>query len=186
MNPSTEEILHSFENLPTDKVIVLPNNKNIIMAAQQATELTVKNAAVVPSVSIPQGICAIFALEREGSFENTVEAMQSSLNDIQSAELTIATRSVEIDGVQVHQGQVICLLDGHLASAGDNMEEVLQDTLNKANAEQSELITLYYGADLTPMQANQVADNLRQRWPQQEVEVIEGGQNHYHLIVSIE
>jgi DAK2 domain fusion protein YloV len=186
MNPSTEEILHSFENLPTDKVIILPNNKNIIMAAQQATELTVKDVAVIPSVSIPEGICALFALDREGPFENTVEAMKSSLNDIQSAELTIATRSVEIDGVQVQQGQVICLLDGHLAHAGNNLEEVLLETLKKANVEQSELITLYYGADLTPMQANQIADNLRQRWPQQEVEVIDGGQHHYHLIVSIE
>jgi len=186
MNPSTEEILHSFENLPTDKVIILPNNKNIIMAAQQATELTVKDVAVIPSVSIPEGICALFALEREGPFENTVEAMKSSLNDIQSAELTIATRSVEIDGVQVQQGQVICLLDGHLAHAGNNLEEVLLETLKKANVERAELITLYYGADLTPMQANQIADNLRQRWPQQEVEVIDGGQHHYHLIVSIE
>jgi hypothetical protein len=112
--------------------------------------------------------------------------MESSLNDIQSAELTIATRSVEIDGVQVDQGQVICLLDGHLASAGDKMEEVLLETLKKANVEQSELITLYYGADLTAMQANQIADILRQRWPHQEVEVIDGGQYHYHLIVSIE
>jgi len=186
MNPSTEEILHSFENLPTDKVIILPNNKNIIMAAQQATELTVKDVAVIPSVSIPEGICALFALEREGPFENTVEAMKSSLNDIQSAELTIATRSVEIDGVQVQQGQVICLLDGHLAHAGNNLEEVLLETLKKANVERAELITLYYGSDLTPMQANQIADNLRQRWPQQEVEVIDGGQHHYHLIVSIE
>jgi dihydroxyacetone kinase-like predicted kinase len=186
MNPSTEEILHSFENLPTDKVIILPNNKNIIMAAQQATELTVKDVAVVPSVSIPQGICAMFALDREGSFENTIEVMKSSLNDVQSAELTIATRSVEIDGVQVHQGQVICLLNGHLAYAGDNIEEVLLETLKKANVEQSELITLYYGVDLTPMQANQFADTLRQQWPQQEVEVIDGGQHHYHLIVSLE
>ncbi|UCF62538.1 MAG: DAK2 domain-containing protein [Anaerolineaceae bacterium] len=186
MNPSTEEILHSFENLPTDKVIILPNNKNIIMAAKQATELTVKNVAVIPSVSIPQGICAMFALDREGSFENAVEAMNSSLNDIQSAELTIATRTVEIDDVQVQQGQVICLLDGHLACAGDDIEKVLMETLKKANVEQSELITLYYGADLTSMQADQFADNLRQRWPEQEVEVIEGGQHHYHLIVSIE
>ncbi len=186
MNPSTEEIIHSFENLPTDKVIILPNNANIVMAAQQATELTVKNVAVVPSVSVPQGITAMFALDREGSFKKTVEAMKSSLNEIQSAELTIATRSVEIDGVQVHQGQVICFLDGHLACAGDNIEEVLLETLIKTNVEQSELITLYFGADLTPMQANQIADNLRQRWPQQEVEIIDGGQHHYHLIVSIE
>jgi hypothetical protein len=186
MNPSTEEILHSFENLPTDKVIILPNNKNIIMAARQATELTVKNVAVIPSVSIPQGICAMFSLDREGSFENAVAAMNSSLNDIKSAELTVATRTVEIDNVQVQQGQVICLLDGHLACSGDDLEEVLMETLEKANVEQAELITLYYGADLTSVEANQFADSLRQRWPEQEVEVIEGGQHHYHLIVSIE
>jgi len=186
MNPSTQEILNAFENLPTDKIIILPNNKNIILAAEQATELTVKQVAVVPSISVPQGISAMFALNHEGDFDETVAAMTNALDDVQSAELTTATRSVDIDGVSVSRGQVICMLNGRLVAAGDNLEEILHETLRQANTDRTELFTLYYGADLTAMQANQLADSIRQNWPQQEVEVVEGGQPHYQLILSIE
>ena len=186
MNPSTQEILEAFENLPTDKVIILPNNKNIILAAEQATELTVKQVAVIPSISVPQGVSALFALNHEGDFDETVAAMTNALNDVQFAELTTATRSVEIDGVSVNKGQIICMLNGRIATAGDHLEHVLHETLRQANADQAELITLYYGADFGVMQTNQLADNLRLIWPQQEVEVVEGGQPHYQIILSIE
>ncbi len=186
MNPSTQEILDAFENLPTDKIIILPNNKNVILAAEQATELTVKQVAVVPSISVPQGISAMFALNHEGDFDETVAAMTNALDDVQYAELTTATRSIDIDGVSVSQGQVICMLNGRLVAASDNLEEILHETLRQANTDRTELFTLYYGAGLTAMQANQLADNIRQNWPQQEVEVVEGGQPHYQLILSIE
>ncbi len=186
MNPSTQEILDAFENLPTNKIIILPNNKNVILAAEQATELTVKQVAVVPSISVPQGISAMFALNHEGDFDETVAAMTNALDDVQYAELTTATRSIDIDGVSVSQGQVICMLNGRLVAASDNLEEILHETLRQANTDQTELFTLYYGAGLTAMQANQLADNIRQNWPQQEVEVVEGGQPHYQLILSIE
>lgn len=186
MNPSTQEILDAFENLPTDKIIILPNNKNVILAAEQATELTVKQVAVVPSISVPQGISAMFALNHEGDFDETVAAMTNALDDVQYAELTTATRSIDIDGVSVSQGQVICMLNGRLVAASDNLEEILHETLRQANTDQTELFTLYYGAGLTAMQANQLADNIRKNWPQQEVEVVEGGQPHYQLILSIE
>jgi DAK2 domain fusion protein YloV len=186
MNPSTQDLLSAFENLATDKVIILPNNKNIIMAAQQATELTVKHVAVIPTISIPQGIAALFAFDRDGDFDKIVAAMTAALEGVQSASLTIATRSVEIDGVKVNQGQVIGLLNGRLATSGDNLEQVLFDILEQAIEEESELITLYFGADLTSMQANQLADRIRQQWPEQEIEIVEGGQPHYQLILSIE
>ena len=186
MNPSTQEILEAFENLPTTKVIILPNNKNIILAAQQACELTVKNVAVVPSVCVPQGIAALFALNRDGDLEENVNAMIASFEDLQAAEITTATRSVEIDGVAVSKGQVISLLNGRLVTAGDDLEQVLTETLTQSKMENAELITLYYGADLTAEIANQLADNIRQKWSEQEVEVIEGGQPHYQLILSIE
>jgi len=186
MNPSTQEILDAFENLPTDKVIILPNNKNIVLAAEQATELTVKQVVVVPSVSVPQGVSALFAFNHEGDFDEIVAAMTNALNNVQFAELTTATRSVDIDGLSVNQGQVICMLNGRLAVAGDNLEQVLHETLRQANTDQAELITLYYGADLGVMQTNQLADNIRLTWPQQEVEVVEGGQPHYQIILSIE
>jgi dihydroxyacetone kinase-like predicted kinase len=186
MNPSTQEILASFEDLPTDMIILLPNNKNIVLAANQAAELTVKQVTVIPSVSVPQGIAAMFAWEADGDYEKVTKNMASALNDIHTAEITTATRSVEIDGVNCEAGQVIGLLDGKLASSGESLEEVLQYTLQLGEAEQAELITLYYGADLSAAEANQLGDRIRETYSEQELEVHEGGQLHYQIILSIE
>ncbi len=186
MNPSTQEIMSAFENLPTDQVVILPNNKNIILAAQQATELTVKNVAVIPTVSVPQGIAAMFAWKPNGNFEATATAMAAALESIQSAAITTATRSVEIDDVKVEMGQVIGLLNGKLACSGQSIEEVLTDILKEASTEKFELITLYYGEDLNSMQANQLVDIVREIYPKQEIEVHDGSQPHYQLIISIE
>ncbi len=186
MNPSTQEIMSAFENLPTDQVVILPNNKNIILAAQQATELTVKKVALIPTVSVPQGIAAMFAWTPDGNFEATVTAMEAALESIQSAAITTATRSVEIDGVKVETGQVIGLLNGKLACSGQSIEDVLNAILKDASTEKYELITLYYGEDLNAMQANQLADIARELYPKQEIEVHEGTQPHYQLILSIE
>lgn len=186
MNPSTKEILAAVEGLPTDNVIILPNNKNILLAARQAVELTGKNVGVVPSVSIPQGIASMLALNAEAPFPEVLELMTSSIQDIQSGELTVATRSVELDGVKVKKGQVIGLLDGQLAVAGDSLGSTLISLIEKAVTEQSELITLYYGSDVDQERAAQYAEKVRERWPDLEVELIAGGQPHYHLILSIE
>lgn len=186
MNPSTQEILAAFENLPTDSIIILPNNKNVLLAAQQTTELTVKDVSVVPTVNVPQGITAMFNLDPQDELEQVVEAMTEALQDVQCGELTTATRSVEIDGVQVQEGQVIALLDGKLASAADNLETVLMDVLEHADTEQAEIITLYFGQDLSTREANRLADKVREALPDLEVEVIEGGQPHYQIILSIE
>lgn len=186
MNPSTQEILGSFEDLPTESVIILPNNKNVLLAAQQASELTVKNVAVIPSVNVPQGITAMFCMDQEKNFEAIAEAMTSALNDVQCIELTTATRSVEIDGVQVEEGQMIALLNGKLSNAGDDLESVLLEVLENAAWDQAEIVTLYFGQDLATREANTLADSVRERMPEFEVEVIEGGQPHYQIIASIE
>jgi DAK2 domain fusion protein YloV len=186
MNPSTQEILDAIENLPTDKVIILPNNKNIILAAQQAADHTIKNVTVIPAVSIPQGVSAMLYLEPDGEYSKVTENMQSSLGEIHSGELTIATRSVEIDGVAVQEGQVIGLLNGKLAISGNDISETLIKMLDMTDSEQAELVTLYYGEDLSIMLANKIADLVRERWPNLEVELIEGGQPHYQIIFSVE
>jgi hypothetical protein len=186
MNPSTEEILKSFESLPTDRIVVLPNNKNILMTAQQTIGITAKQVAVVPSRSVPQGIAAMLALSPDGELEPTVKAMTDALGTVRTGELTIATRSVEIDGVNVREGQAIGLLDGRLCCSGEELEQATLDLLAKAVDQRSELITLYYGADLPPMRANRLADRIREAHPSVEVELVEGGQPHYHLILSVE
>ena len=186
MNPSTQDFLESIERLPTDKIAILPNNKNILLAANQAAELSVKSIIVVPSISVPQGVAAMLALRADGTFENSVEAMTKALNDVVSAEITIATRSVKIDDVDVREGQVVGMLEGKLAVSGDELVDVLFEILNLCNANETELITLYYGEDLSAFQANQIADSVREQWPDQEVEMVEGGQSYYHLILSVE
>jgi DAK2 domain fusion protein YloV len=186
MNPSTKDILDSFEHLPTDKVIILPNNKNIVLAAQQAREVTAKNVCVVPSKTIPQGLAAMLHLNPDGELEKIVDKMTQALDSVLTGEVTVATRSVEIDGVKVQDGQVIALLNGKLAVSSDNLEHACLEFLKKADAVDYELITLFYGEDLSHAAANHLADLIRQNYPKQEVEVQEGGQPHYQFIISIE
>lgn len=186
MNPSTQEILAAFENLPTDKVIILPNNKNIVMAANQAKDVTVKNVQVVPSRNIPQGLSAMLAFNPDGDVEAIAEKMNKSLALVKAGEITIATRSVEIDGVDVEQGQVIALLDGKLVCSSKSVEECCLCMLGKAKADEHELITLFYGEDLSATEANRIADKVREAYPGQEIELQDGGQPHYQFIISVE
>jgi uncharacterized protein len=186
MNPSTQEIIHAFENLPTDKIIILPNNKNIILAAQNAAQLTVKKIAVIPCKSVPQGLAAILRLIPDGDFNSVVEEMMEAIQEVETGEITTATRSVEIDGVEVKEGQIIALHNGKLVLAASSLEEACLELLGKAGAASREIITLFYGDTLSRGEINRIADIIRSAYPEQEVEVQEGGQPHYQFIISIE
>jgi uncharacterized protein len=186
MNPSTQDILGSFENLPTDKVIILPNNKNIIMAANQAKEVTVKNVQVVPTRTVPQGLAAMLSYLPDGQVEAIAEKMNKAMSGVKTGEITVATRSVEIDGVTVKDGQVIALLDGKLVVSAESVEQGVMDLLAKAEAENHEIVTLFYGEGMTHVDANRIADVIREKYSNLEVELQEGGQPHYQFILSIE
>ncbi len=186
MNPSTQEILKSFENLPTDNVIILPNNKNIILAAQQVTSLTVKNVRIVPSRTVPQGLSAMMRLAPAADLDQVAEEMRQALDDVETGEITVATRSVEIDGVAVTEGQVIGLHNGKLVLSAASVEEAVLKLLEHAHANHFELITLFSGAEVSKSEANQIIDVVRSAYPEQEIELQEGGQPHYHFIISIE
>jgi len=186
MNPSTQDILAAFENLPTDKVIILPNNKNIIMAAEQAKAVTVKQVEVVPSRTVPQGLTAMLSLQPDGEVGPVAERMTKALGTVQTGEITMAVRSVEIDGVQCSEGQVIALLDGKLVASGDSLEDACFRMLKRAKADEHELITFYFGEDLPHADAHRIADMVRKKYPEQEIEVQEGGQPHYQFIISVE
>jgi uncharacterized protein len=186
MNPSTQELLNAFENLPTDQVIILPNNKNIILAAQAAKEVTVKKLFIVPSKTIPQGLSAMMHLDLDEDVEKIAEKMNKAIDDIISGEITVATRSVEIDGVSVEKDQVISLLNGKLVCSAESIEEAVMVMLAKANAEDYELITLFYGQDLSIQEANRITDLVRKEYSSLEVELQDGGQPHYQFIISVE
>ena len=186
MNPSTQDILSSFENMPTDKVIILPNNKNIIMAANQAKEVTVKQVAVVPSRTVPQGLSAMLSLQPDGELDSVAEKMTKAMSAVKTGEITVATRSVEIDGVTVKEGQVIALLDGRLVASSDSVEHGVMELLEKADAGECELVTLFFGENMTTAEANRIKDVIGGKYSSLEIEVQEGGQPHYQFIISIE
>ena len=186
MNPSTHDILSSFENLPTDKVIILPNNKNIILAANQAKEVTVKQVAVVPTRTVPQGLAAMLSLTPDGDLDAIAEKMTKALNAVKTGEVTIATRTVEIDGVNVKEGQVIALLDGKLVVSAESVEQGVMDLLERADAASHELVTLFFGEGMQHSEANRIKDVISEKYSNLEVEVQEGGQPHYQFIIAIE
>lgn len=186
MNPSTQEIIGAFENLPTDKVIILPNNKNIFMAAEAAKDVTVKSVAVIPCRTIPQGLAATLRLIPSGDFDTVVDEMNDAISEVETGEITIATRSVEIDGVEVKEGEIIVLHNGKLVLSTDTLEKACMGLMEEAHAEYFELVTLFHGADTPHPEVIRIADAIRNAYPELEVEVQEGGQPHYQFIVSIE
>jgi dihydroxyacetone kinase-like predicted kinase len=156
------------------------------MAANQAKDVTVKNVIVVPSRTVPQGLSAMLALNPDGEIGAVAEKMNKSLALVKTGEITVATRNVEIDGVTCEQGQVIALLDGKLVCSAKTVEEGCLCMLGKAQADEHELITLFYGEDLNVTEANLIADKVREAYPGQEIEVQDGGQPHYQFIISVE
>ncbi len=190
MNPSTEELLNAVQSLPTDKVIILPNNENIILTAGQAATLANaggrQRVVVIPTRTIPQGITAMLSFTPDGDFDGVVEAMQEARNNVVTGEVTTATRSVELEGVKVEAGQVIGLLDGTLAVSGHDLPTVVRLLLDRMNARDHEVITMYYGDHVAEDEANQLVGDLRAHFPDQEFDVIRGGQPYYHYILSAE
>jgi len=141
---------------------------------------------VIPTRTVPQGIAAILALSPTGDFASVVEAMQEARQNVVTGEVTTATRSVELDGVNVEAGQVIGLIDGKLAVSGSDLSGLVHDLLDKMGVRDRELVTLYYGENITKEQADDLGETLRQAYPDQEFDVIWGGQPHYQYLVSAE
>ena len=192
MNPSTQDILDAVGRVPTDRIIVLPNNKNIVLAANQAAEMSAKKVAVVPTRTVPQGIAALIELSNlllrapESDLDAAQTAMEKAANNVETGEVTTATRTVEIDGVPVKEGQVIGLHNGSLKVAGDTMPETVMRLLEIMRANERDIITLYFGQPVTAAQADEMADAIRAVFPSPSVEIHSGGQPHYPYIISAE
>lgn len=187
MNPSVQEILQAVEAVPSQKVIILPNNKNIILAASQVQLLTSKEIAVIPARTMPQGIAALIAFNYEGDMEENVKAMEEAIATVKTVEITQAARSTKLQGLKIKKGQVIAVLDDEkLLAADDNIDEVLFEALDKAGIGSVEVVTLYYGADIEAAQAEQMIQKIRDKHPEKQVEIVAGGQQHYYYIVSLE
>jgi dihydroxyacetone kinase-like predicted kinase len=186
MNPSTEEIKSKFDNLPTDKIIILPNNKNIYMAAKNAAELSNKQVEVIPARTIPQGLNAMLRLVPDGDFDKVVSEMNDAINEVETGEITTSTRTVEIDGVKAKKGEIIALLNGKMVAATENLEETCLELLEHAHIQDYELITLFYGENVTLEEASLIENTIRDKYPEHVIEMHEGRQPHYQFIISIE
>jgi uncharacterized protein len=186
MNPSTEDLLRAVEACPSDRVILLPNNSNIIMSARQVAQLTQKQVHVTPTTSMPQGIAALLAFNHQADFATNAAAMDKAIGDIATGELTQAVRDAQIDGVAVSAGDYIGLANGKLATSGRDQTEVLRDLLTRMGAGERELITLFSGHDVSSADAEAMAERVRDWFPEQEVEVQRGGQPFYAYVVSAE
>jgi DAK2 domain fusion protein YloV len=186
MNPSVQELLRAVESTPSEKVIILPNNPNVLPIAAQVQSLTGKKVAVVPTKSIPQGVAALLSFNPEVDLETNIKAMENALDTVRDGELTTAMRSMKRGDLAISKGQAIAFLDGDLVVAADAMPEALLKLLAKMDMEDGELVTIYYGADATTAEVEEIARSIGQRYPEHKLELVAGGQPHYNYIVSVE
>lgn len=186
MNPSTEELYQAVEALPVDQVIILPNNKNIVLAANQVADLTEKQVAVVPSKSLPQGLSALAAFNEHVPFDANVEGMTAALDDVSAIEITEAVRDVELNGVNVVEGQLIGLLDGTLVASGTDLVDVVVKTMASLADKEPEILTVFVGENATDDATAALEAEAARTFPDAEIEVIEGNQPHYQYLISIE
>lgn len=186
MNPSTEELLAAVNTVDARQVILLPNNSNVILSARQVCGLSDKEVFVVPTESMPQGIAALLGFNFEFDFESNCESMTEATKHIQTAEITTAIRTVNIGGVRVHEGDLIGLVNGNLVIAGQNIDYVIRETLQRMNIDRYEIVTLYFGEGVTEQQAEGTARSIKEKYSHLEIEVVDGGQPHYAYILSAE
>ncbi len=185
MNPSVGDLLEAVEQAPSDNVLLLPNNKNVVGTAGEVPGLSSKNVRVIPTVSMQHGIAAMLALTPDDDIDSNAAAMNEALETIQDGAVFQATRDVSIGGVDVIEGQYTGLVDGTVRCCGEDLEAVLIETVS-GSAEEGSLLTLYWGGDVNEEQANGIAARLEETVPGIEVETVDGGQPHYQFLVSIE
>ena len=187
MNPSTESILREIRKVPARTVFVLPNNKNIIMAAQQCIGLTEKNVVVIPTASIPQGVSAMMAVDPDMSDADAIaKAMTDAAQNVSTAQITYAARNSDFDGFDIHEGDYLALLDGKLHGTDRDVSALLGGLADEAASRGAEFITVFYGEDVAEEDAHKACDIFTHKCPDAEINLICGGQPVYYYIISIE
>jgi DAK2 domain fusion protein YloV len=186
MNPSTEELLDSFKDLPTSNIIILPNNKNIILAAETAKSATHKNVIVIPSKSVPQGLSACLHLDPDGDFDSICKEMKDAIGEVETGEITIATRSITINNVKVNKGEIIALHNGVLVDSSKSLKDTCINLLKLIGTEKMEHITIFSGQNITKLELEEIIEFIKTSFPKQEIEVHDGGQPLYQFIFAVE
>ncbi len=186
MNPSTQDILEVVNSVPAKTVYVLPNNKNIIMAAQQVSALTPKNVVVVPSKTVPQGVTAMLSFNPEGTAEENLAAMTEALDTVETIQITHAARNSDFDGYLIHEGDYLAMYGGTLFGTSRDIKALLKSLAEKVRDSGKEYITIYYGADISEKHAQKAADLFADICPEADVNLLRGGQPVYYYLISAE
>ena len=186
MNPSTQDILEAVNKVPAETVLVLPNNKNIIMAAEQVDALTPKNVIVIPSKTVPQGITARLSFNPEGEIQENVDALTEALDTVDTMQITYAARNSDFDGYDIHEGDYLAIYEKALFGTSRDIKVLLKALAKKVNEEGKEYITIYYGADIKEKHAQKAADLFQEMCPNADVNLLSGGQPVYYYLISAE
>ena len=186
MNPSTQDILEAVNKVPAETVFVLPNNKNIIMAAEQVNALTPKNVVVIPSKTVPQGVTAMLGFNPEGSIEENTEALTEALGTVDTMQITYAARNSDFDGYDIHEGDYLALYGSQLFGTSQDIKVLLKSLAEKVRDDGKEYITIYYGADVKEKHAQKAADLFADICPNADVNLLNGGQPVYYYLISAE
>ena len=186
MNPSTQDILEAVNKVGAETVFVLPNNKNIIMAAQQVDALTPKNVVVIPSKTVPQGITAMLSFNPEGDVEENTEALTEALGTVETMQITYAARNSDFDGYDIHEGDYLAIYEKSLFGTSRDIKVLLKALAQKINEDGKEFITIYYGADIKEKHAQKAADLFQEICPNADVNLLNGGQPVYYYLISAE
>ena len=186
MNPSTQDILTAVNKVPAETVFVFPNNKNIIMAAEQAVSLTEKKIVVIPSKTIPQGITALLSFDPDVSEEDNIAAMTEALGNVDTMQITYAARNSDFDGFQIHEGDYLAMYGSSLFGTSRDIMSLVKDLAQKVQDEGKEFVTIFYGADTTEKQAQKAADVFTKICPNAEINLLPGGQPVYYYLISAE
>ena len=186
MNPSTQDILEAVNKVPAEIVFVLPNNKNIIMAAEQVDALTPKHVVVIPSKTVPQGVTAMLSFNPEGSVEENTEALTDALGTVDTMQITYAARNSDFDGYDIHEGDYLALYGSALFGTSQDIKVLLKSLAEKVRDEGKEYVTIYYGADVKEKHAQKAADIFADICPDADVNLLSGGQPVYYYLISAE
>ena len=187
MNPSTEDMLKAIERVNAENIFILPNNKNIIMAAQQARDLTEdKNIIVIPSRTVPQGITALVNFMPDLGPEENTQTMTEEMGNVRTAQITYAVRTTNIDGIDIEEGDIMALGDHGMLAVGKSVDGVALDAMEEMLDEECELVTIYYGADVSEHEAKVLEEQAQEQYPDMEIELQYGGQPIYYYLISAE
>ncbi|MCY6959481.1 DAK2 domain-containing protein [Clostridium brassicae] len=186
MNPSTQDILEAVNNINAKNIFILPNNKNIIMAAQQAAEIAEKNVVVIPTKTIPQGITAVTVFNIDGTIEDNTNAMNSAISTVSTGSVTYAVRDTEMDGKVIKEGNVLGLVEGKINEVGKDIYNVCENIISNMVSEDSELITIFYGKDCDEEKVEEFAQELEEKYSDIDIQCYSGKQPLYYFIVSVE